>query len=154
MSKKFVKIMSLTLACLVLASAASFAITQKFTLFVLTKEKTVLADNQEITSLVDFKYFVKKGVTVVTEEAGVYLSYRGNLITGIIKVKSLNPLLDNAKKSDKALSIDYLHSKNKVTTKYMFTSCKITDIEIKKKKGKIVEVIYIFRATGLNEEKV
>ena len=153
MSKRIVNVMMLVLICLILTGLGSFALTKKFTVSVLTKEKTVLANNQEVVGLIDFKYYVKKNVTIATEESGVYLSYRGTLITGAIKAKLASAILDGALKSGANLNIDYLHAKNKKVTKYSFSSCKVEGEDVKKKGGKVVEVTYTFQAMGMAETK-
>ena len=152
MFKSSMKITIFVLLGTLLFTGVSLAASRTFRIMVFTKEKTVFVDDQEIKGLIDFSYKVKKDATIVSNEEP-YVSYKGNLITGNIKIKSSNDMLDESFKSGDSLNIQYFLSKDDKITKYEFIGCKITAIDVMKEKGEEAEATYSFRASALAEKE-
>jgi len=152
MFKSSMKITIFVLLGTLLFTGVSLAASRTFRIMVFTKEKTVFVDDQEIKGLIDFSYEVKKDATIVSNEEP-YVSYKGNLITGNIKIKSSNDILDESFKSGDSLNIQYFLSKDDKVTKYEFIGCKITAIDVMKEKDEEAEATYSFRASALAEKE-
>lgn len=152
MLKKVSGIIALSVICLFLAAGIGSALTTKtFSITVLTKEKTVLVSDKEILGVLDFNYKVTKDATITSTSEGVFLSYKGNLIEGTIKLKAPNAVLDALLKDKRSVDIKYLLSKNKKITEYQFSRATIEGKEVKKKNNKVTEAAYRFRAQSIIE---
>jgi len=138
---------------ILLFSGVSFGVTQSFSLMVLTQEKTVFVEDEDIKDLVDFNYEVQEDVTIVEEETEnqPFIAYRGNLIEGKITVKSINSTLDKSFEKDSSVNIRYYLLVDKQITQYDFENCKITDMTVDNNSA---ETTYSFKASSLKEKKV
>ncbi len=150
--KKYMVVPILVLLALFSCSAMAATFTKTFKVVTYSKEKTVLVNEKEIKDLTDFNYTVKNNAQIIEKVEGVYMSYKGNLITGNIKVKASVPALDDSYKNKTNVQVKYFHSKNKKVTSCAFTDCKITDVKTKKKNGKVTEATYSFKAAKLTEK--
>jgi hypothetical protein len=151
MYKSMLKVVALAVLSLFICAGFASADSQVFTLMVFSNEKTVLVDGGEVKKLVDFDYEVEKNATIkIMDEP--YVSYKGTLIAGEIKVEASNDILEESFESGDNVNIEYYLVKgDDDVKKHEFVDCKITDVEIVEKGGEIEEVIYSFRASSLAE---
>jgi hypothetical protein len=134
--------------------SACMAATTSLKVLVVTKEKTVLVNDEEAVGLIDFNYKVEKDKTI-TENGPPIVSYKGTLISGNIILKAANAKLDKALKDKILVTIRYaLASKDKKTVKtVIFSKSKMTDKKIVTVNKKVTEVAYSFMAGGMSEKK-
>lgn len=147
MTKTLLRIVIATFIAVLLAGV-SVAEVQTMTLIMLTKEKTVFVDDQELKGLVDFTHKVTKNATIVSSTETPIVSYKGTLIEGKIVVKAPYAAFDEGQKKGTRFMVKYILSKDKKITEYKFNNVTITGVK-SDKKDKTGKRTYDFKAEGL-----
>lgn len=130
--------------------------TKTIKVMVVTKEKTLLIDGQEVKGLIDFSYEVQENAAITdkSKNGAPYVSYVGTLITGKITVESSDETLDSAFNGGEPLTFKFVKASKdmKTTEARTFLNCRITDRSVTKD-DKENKTIYSFRAAAVLENK-